>query len=685
MAQPTHLGLPWARALALLALAAAVRAPLWLEALRTPLDGDEAVIGLMSRHLLHSGHIWGQPFGSPLEPLLVAPFVAVWGPGIAPFRWPYFLLGLLLPLLAAALASRLHPSAAWPAGLLAACPPPYFLVVASQATIYPSTLVLGGALLLQTLALADRARDRRPLVPSLVAWGALAGLALWTHLMSGAVVAACGLHLLRSGLRLRLLVVPALVAATLTSPWWLAAGGDSLRIVRVASRQRSAGEHLRQGPGNLVAAAGGLVGTHVPLIVDDPRWRVDPPPAWKALVGLAWLAALAWASLGSWRRPEAQLLLAAMALAALAFPFPQRSGAHTTRYLTPLLVPFAALLGLAVARARRRTWARLALAGLLGLNVAGAATLHGAWRQADRSQVPVRLPDLPQVLKALEARGLRRGFASYLPAYRLTFDSAERVIVSQPWNERFRHYPLPWLDEVRFAKDVAWILTPDLPSDLPQPRELEAGLALIGAKYSRLEVGGAVIYHGFRAPMGARGQPLARDGAATRRDAPARDEPWAAPLATPTPLAGLTLLAPGTGLRLPRSVDVQVSPDGATFETVWQRRRAGERGELAWVNGQPQYATEHDALTIPLGGRPVAAVRLESVDPREDWAVGQVLVHAAGEEEAPWDEWLRPGLDWDERLRALRADARPTRADWLFRLSLAEASVGRGSLAASRP
>ncbi len=660
-----------------------MRAPFWAESLRVPLDGDEAVIGLMSRHLLHSGHIWGQPFGSPLEALLVAPSLAAFGPGIAAFRWPYFLLGLLLAPLAAALAARLHPSAAWPAGLLVACPPPYFLVIASQSTIYPWALVLGGALLLLTLALAERLGGRRALGAWLVAWGAVAGLALWTHLMSGAVLAACALHLWRAGLRSpRLLLVPALAAALLTSPWWLSTGAESLRIVRLSSRQRGTVEHLAQGPAHLLSAAQGLVGAQVPLMVDDPRWRIDRAPAWKALVGLAWLAAAGWAAWRSWRRRDAQLLWAAMALAALAFPFPQRSGAHTTRYLTPLLLPFAALLGLAIAQARRRTAAWLALAALLGLNLAGAVRLHEAWREADRSQVPFPLPDLPQILAALEARGLRRGFASYLPAYRLTFDSAERVVVSQPWNERFRHHPLPYLDEARFAKDVAWILTPGLGSDLPLPKEFEAALAAIGARYSRLEVGGAVIYHGFQAPMGPSGQPLARDGAATRRDTPGRDEPWSAPLPAPTPLAGLTLLASRTGPRLPRSVDLQVSPDGTTFETVWQRRRAGERGELAWVNGQPQYATEHDALTIPLGDRLVAAVRVVPVDPREDWAVAALLVHATSPAPAPWDEWLPPARGWKARLQALEARPLPERADWLFRRGLALDAARRGPLTA---
>lgn len=105
-----------------LLVAVALRAPFWKEALRTPLDGDEAIIGLMARHLGHDATIWGQPFGSPLEPFLVSPFVASLGTTVAAVRLPYFLLGLLLVPLAYFLGAALHPRAALPAALLMACP-----------------------------------------------------------------------------------------------------------------------------------------------------------------------------------------------------------------------------------------------------------------------------------------------------------------------------------------------------------------------------------------------------------------------------------------------------------------------------------------------------------------------------------------------------------------------------------
>jgi hypothetical protein len=44
------------------------------------------------------------------------------------------------------------------------------------------------------------------------------------------------------------------------------------------------------------------------------------------------------------------------------------------------------------------------------------------------------------VRRFLNEHAIRRAYASYGPAYRLTFETGERIIVSQPWNERFLHY-----------------------------------------------------------------------------------------------------------------------------------------------------------------------------------------------------------------------------------------------------
>src|SRR6266581_1828857 len=143
-----------------LLLGVAVRAPFWAEALRTPVNGDTAIIGLMSRHLGRGTTLWGQPYGSPLEAALAAPFVATLGTTTAAIRIPYFLLGLALIPLGYALGRALHAEAALPAPL------------------YPATLVLSGLLLVLSLRLAERfAAGERP-VSGEIAWVLLAALSL---------------------------------------------------------------------------------------------------------------------------------------------------------------------------------------------------------------------------------------------------------------------------------------------------------------------------------------------------------------------------------------------------------------------------------------------------------------------------------------------------------------------------
>jgi len=106
---------------------------------------------------------------------------------------------------------------------------------------------------------------------------------------------------------------------------------------------------------------------------------------------------------------------------------------------------------------------------------------------------------------------------------------------------------------------------------------------------------------------------------------------------------------------------------------VARRRRRGERDDLRWVNGHPQYVLDHDLIAVPLAGVTVAAVRVTPVASADPWAIGEVLLHRAGDpaRRLAWDEWLDPGLTWAERRRALSAAPRKDREDWYYRVLLA--------------
>ena len=669
---------------AVIAFGALVRGPFWIEALRTPVDGDTAIIGLMARHPGQGVTMWGQPYGSPVEAWVAAPFFAAFDATPSTLRAVYFLLGLLLIPAAWALGRALDPRAALPAAALAACPSPYLLLMAAAPPpMYPAALVLSAL----ALALAIAATERgRPSLAALVAWGLASGLAVWTHLMTAPAIAAAAVCLAARTRNRRRLWIAAAALAAACAPWWLHAPADpqSGAAISLSGRRATFADHLAATLPALHRPLGGVLGTHAPLVPDAPERVVRTPAPLAAALLVLWLAGAALAARGLRGHPAAWPLVAVVAATIAVFPLPLRSGPETIRFMTPLYLPLVALVawGAATRLSPRRAWV-LVLA-LSALQLSASTRLLAEWRAADRSAAPFLLPDLGPARALLEARGVRRAYASYGPAYRLTFESGERVIASQPWNERFLHYPLPYLDEVRFAHDVAWILTPGVPSDLPAPRALEEMLGRAGGTWTRDDAGAAVVYSRFAPPFGPGVRRLPAAGPAGDGD----PETWADPdpvkpvrleVDPPQALDAVTLVAAPRGAALLRSMDVEVSADGVSFERVAERRRRGERDDLRWLNGHPQFVVDHSALSIPLGGRLVRAVRLAPVASGDSWTLAEVLLHPAGGG-AGWTEWLAPDLGWEARRAALAADRRADRADWHTRWAL----VGRRAASRGR-
>jgi hypothetical protein len=597
----------------------------------------------------------------------------------------YFLLGLGLVPAAYVLAGALDRRAALPAAFLMAVPAPYFLILASlPPPLYPTTLLLCAGLLALALRIDARLAAGESPTRSVAVLGGLAGLALWTHLMSASAVAAAAVFLaVRAGPRRSVLWAAVLPLLLLSAPWWTGIFHDgwALHVIALSSPDQALGEHLREILPVLHKPILGLIGVHVPVVPDDPRFAVDAPLWGAGGLVLLYAGGLVMAARASRGRGAPALLLGAVALTLLAFPFPVRSGGHTVRYLTAAYLPWVALVAWAPLAGRdgpgatRRAW--VFVLALSCLHLVSGAPLLAAWRTLDRAARPFLLANLDPLVQVLETRHIQRAYAPYDVAYRLTFESAERLVVSEPWNERFRHYPLPYLDEVRFAKNVGWIFVPEATGDFPTVRTFENALGAIGGKWRRTRAGSASLYDAFAPPFGPTVEPLASAGLAADGDlatwiAPDPSQPTTFVLPAPRRLDAVTFVAGLSGAPLARSLDVEISADGKAFETVASRRRREERHDLRWVGGQPQYVLDHELLPVPLGGRVVAAIRLSPYASTEPWSIGEILVHPAEEsaERPPWDEWLDPGLSWAERRSSLAANPRRDREDWYLRVLL---------------
>jgi hypothetical protein len=493
---------------------------------------------------------------------------------------------------------------------------------------------------------------------------------------SVATAAAVWVFLRARGRRQRLVwaLVP-LVAVS--APLWSRAllDEEATRIVQVSDRQESMLGHLAEVLPRLHEPLGGVLGTEVPVIADSEDFMLRSPGWMAGLIVLVYGLLLVLAGRAATGAHPSVLYFLAAFLALLAFPFPVRAAPHTLRFLTPLYLPVAALVawGASPRGTSRRAW--VVVLALAALHLGTGTRLLDSWRSLDRAEPPFLLPDLRPLRSFLEQRGVRHAYASYSTAFRLTWETGERIVASPPWNDRFRHWPLPLLDDVRFAKNVAWVLTPGIPSGLPTPDGLEQDLRRLGGRWQRTAVGPAVVFHAFVPPYSPQvtawpGAGAAGDGDLRTFVEPDPSAPFDLRLPRPRPMVALTLVAALDGPRLPRSLDVEVSADGVAWETVASRRRREERLDLRWLNGHPQAVIDHDVIAVPLGGRPVLALRLSPVSSADRWRLAEVLLHeTAGRE--PWDEWLPSDLNWEARRRLLVENPMPDREDWYSRVLLA--------------
>ncbi|MBN2370774.1 MAG: glycosyltransferase family 39 protein [Vicinamibacteria bacterium] len=666
------------------------RFPFWLRAAHEALDGDTSIVGLMAQRPGLDLAFWGQPYGSALDSWLVAPFVAVLGMTPEAVRLPYLLASLALIPLAYYLGRALDHNAALPAALLMACPSTFFLDLAVfPLPFYPTILVLHGLLFLGALDLTRRHESR--VVGRAALWGALAGLALWTHLVSLCILLACAIHVVvlnrASGQRPRpglLAAIPAMAVAS-APLWHVLLTKPSARSVSSVWRSGETVTHLIQLLPRFHEPLLTVLGARGLLAPDDGA-RVSQRLASSLLVFL-YLLLLGLALRFGWRRAPVRMLAIAIAFVCAAFLMALRSTPDTARFLAPAYLPIVALAALGIARARPARLGRCLLTGMLLLNAVHGARLWLEWRR-HQAKEPL-MPDCRPVVERLHARGIRRAWASYHMAYCVTFTSGRKIVASQPWNERFPGHPLPYANEVKFARKVAWILQPSRDFDLPSPDRFEARLASSGARWQRTDLGDATIFDEFIPPFSPDVVPYASSGAAADKDpvtyaiAPGQCA-TVFHLEKPTALAGVTLLGVAGGPALPSGMSVEVSRDGERFERVARPRSGRRRHEIVWLNGQPQSRADGAAFSFPLSGITVSAIRVRPAPPQGPWALAELLLHRRASE-APWDDWLAEDLSWEERRRALDKWRRRDRADWHYRSLIVSRQASHAAKILQRP
>lgn len=415
-----------------------------------PFESDEAIVGLMARHILYAGDrpifYYGQEYMGPLEPATAALSFALFGPTLftlrlAPSIWSVVFVGF-----SAAYARRAlgRPAFWWTLAYLGV--PPLFLITWSVKARggYPELLALGAILLYQALDLqmAPDGRDWRwPL------FGAVSGLALWTDPLVVVYLGPATLYLILH-LRARLFrwtspaaVAAAVVAALPMLQVNIAQPGITLRQLAgpavnapITAHQlaHNFSEAIQQSIPVLLGIYQGCSYRPVFFAARAASGIPFAPVAFTCFVlalaaGVLFVVSTARAVAD--RPTPADLILWVCAVTMVPFILTQQQADYVTepRYLLPLYAAVP-LFGFYWSKLWRR-WSGVAYVVLLValvVNVSGYVRFLPDLAGPFIDNEPVRTGDI-QLARLLEEQGVKTVYANYWLSYPIAFQTGEAV------------------------------------------------------------------------------------------------------------------------------------------------------------------------------------------------------------------------------------------------------------------
>lgn len=384
-------------------------------------DSDEAVVGLMVRHFRHgelTTFFWGQAYGGTQEVLLTVPVFFVAGSSWLALR----IVPMIISAAAALVVWRVgRRTIGEPAAAVAGCvywiwPPFVIYKLTHQWGFYSSGVLYCGLLLLLALRLVDRPSRIR-----VGAFGLVLGLSIWENEQLVPVV------------------LPVIVWTIWKQPRWL-------RQLWVAIPLAVLGA-LPWIFWNIRHDWGSLHSTLANTTTYQHRLRIFASPLMPMLLGLRTpftqerlvpgaLTLLALAGLavafayGAYRARNRTISL--LYVVALVYPFiyalsPQTLFDQEPKYLV-VLSPVIVLLLVQVAKSYWRGVVVVALA--LAISVVTLHRLETYFRTVP-PYPPAAPRDLHPLISELDSLGVSRIYADFWLAYRLNFDTNERIIAAQ--------------------------------------------------------------------------------------------------------------------------------------------------------------------------------------------------------------------------------------------------------------
>jgi len=389
-------------------------------------DSDEAVVGLMARHVLQ-GHLstfyWGSEYGGTLESVLTAPIFFVFGTSWLALRIVPILLSGLAALVVWRIGRRLYgePAASVAGAILWVWPP--FLVAhltQQQSGFYASGLVFGAALILLALRAVEAPTRLR-----VGTFGFAAGVALWDDVQLLTIIVPLAVWLCWRQRKMLsqgwLVILFALIGASPWIVWNLRHDFGSFNTHITTSSSYPFRLRLFLSP-------------LLPMLLGLRSLYSQEPILSAAAVDLVLLALLVAFAYGAYRsfRQNTSVLY----VIGLAFPFIYAVTRATIvsdepRYLLQLSPVLALLLGQAVS-ARRHVRAAGVVVVAAALTLSGVTLARAdSWRNTNPRNPAIAPRDIRPLLRILDNAGVDRVYAQYWVAYRIDFETDEHIVAAE--------------------------------------------------------------------------------------------------------------------------------------------------------------------------------------------------------------------------------------------------------------
>ncbi len=483
------------------------------------IDSDEAIVGLMARHIVEGGSVptfyYGQHYMGSLEPLCAAALFYLFGSSNVTLQLTPLLFSLALIVLVHKLGCEVGGIAAGRVAALLCAVPPVALVVWSYKARggFIELLVIGAWAMLMLLRWLKTGpmNLRSPALMSL-----LLGLGWWVNnqiIYFIAPIGAIGALYLLGSVRARQLSVSRLLAVFVLSAVCFFLGSAPYWIYNVARGFPSLGMFGFASPSEIGRYFMGLWTTALPIILGAKQFW-DSDLSFNAATFVVYLlyglifGTVMWSRRVSIARllkgevdTRAQVEIFLLLIGCVCAVFSVSTFgwlSQAPRYLLPIYVGLFVVCGV-WASALFRVSTVLGVAGvlaLLGVNVSscywGGRALPGEPVVFQRDRVQRDHADLNRVLTSL---GISLVRTNYWIGYRLAFETGELVkflVLQEPRQVRIPEYE-------RLPEGVSQDLVPLLL--VPSERPVFAGaLNFLGYAFEEREIGGYVLIYNLKRP-----------------------------------------------------------------------------------------------------------------------------------------------------------------------------------------